>query len=385
MRIHIDNFHFDPSRNERELDVAHVNHLAELIAKYGLLTALTVRKGAKHDKVQQYVGTAGYHRDAAIRKLRCLTEDQLRKLGTHRDDDNNVVPGRSFEELFPEESVECVVIGSELASSAVTVENTGRKDYTQAELCVIVWRLDDDKIDQHEIAARCSVNQGRVSEFLSLRKAIPQAHDAWGEGHIAMRDMLALAALPADKQKEHLAKLTSGAGGDDAGSANPGKRAKAAARKELQGAAKETRRSYANAGKPTRKRLTVLSERIAAVMKTGTEAEKNLFKIIDETMAFVDGRIDEKAFKKWLSSYSAPDIFTDPEDGKPAAEKKSKSIKANKAKPAKAEKKPKTEKPKAEKPKAEKPKAEKKPKTEKPAKAAKAAKKASKKTSKKAK
>ena len=174
-----------------------------------------------------------------------------------------------------------------------------------------------------------------------------------------------------------------------AGAANPDRRAKAAARKELQGAAKETRRSYANAGKPSRKRLTVLSERISSVVKTGTDAEKNLFKIIDQAFAFVDGRIDEKSFKKWLQTYEVADIFTDPEGTKPekpAKASKSKAEEPKAEKPANVEEPVKAKKAKAEKPvkpvKAKKAKAE-KAKAEK-AKAEKAAKKSAKKAAKKA-
>lgn len=375
MKVHFENLVFDPANTGREIDKAHVKNLAEKIAKYGLLTSLTVRRGAKPDGVQQYIVTSGGHRYEAIELLQGLSEAELIKLGTHYNDDNQLVPGRSFEELFPEEKVEVICIDSSLATAATSVENTARKDFTQSELCHLVWKLAEEGIDQHEIAARCNLNQGRISEFLVMRKCIPQAHDAWDDGLIALRDMLALASLSEDKQKDLLGKLLSAGGkrGEASETApssvdpKAAKAAKTAARKELQGAAKDTKRVYANAGKPTRKRLNVISERVAVAAKKGDEQSKSVFEIVDLVFGFVDGKLDEKAFGKKLSEYGVLDVLTDPEPVKPVKEPK----------PAKTAKVPKDPKPEPEK-KPEPVKAEKAKPSEKLAKPAKAAKKAAK-------
>lgn len=368
MRIHIDNLRFKAAANGRELDLPHVNTLAEKIAKYGLLQPLVVVKGGKVDNEVVYDGKAGFHREAAICKLRSMKTKDLIELGTRHDKDNKLVPGRSFEDLFPDEKIECIVLDADVADAALDVENTARKDYTQPELWARVDALTEAGVDQHEIAARLSLNQGRISEFLSFRKCIPQAHDAWVDDVISHRDMMSLAALSEADQKVLLGKLTSaGRGaqeGDEPLSPKAAKQAKAEARKELHGAAKATKRTYQNAGKPSRKRLTTLAERVDVAAKKGDEQSKSVFSIVGLVFGFIDGRIDEKAFGKKLAEYGVVDVLTDPE--KPKKEPKPAKVKADK--------------PEAE-PKPEKPKKAGKTKAEKPAKAStpKAAKKASKK------
>lgn len=359
MRIHIDNLRFKAAANGRELDPAHVNMLAEKIAKYGLLQPLVVVKAGKVDNEAVYDGRAGFHRDAAISKLRAMKTKDLIELGTRYDKDNKLVPGLPFDELFPDDKVECIVVDADVADAALDVENSARKDYTQPELCVRVWALAEANVDQHEIAARCNLNQGRISEFLSFHHCIPEAHDAWIDDAISHRDMMSLAALKQPEQTALLAKLmNAGKGSPESGEAlspKEQKKAKAEARKELHGAAKATKRTYQNAGKPSRKRLSVLSERVKVAAKKGDEQSKSVYSIVGLVFGFIDGKIDEKAFGKELGEYGVVDVLTDPE--KPKPEPKAAKVKAEKPKKAATPKaakkagekkpgKPKTEKPK---------------------------------------
>ncbi len=359
MKIHFENVRALWINNPRERDDAHVNNLASSIAKYGLFQPIVVFRRGKVDGVMQYDVSAGFHRHAAIEKLASMTDDAVRDLGTTYADDGTPLPGRTFEDIFPEGMLDYSVIEPSASAASSVVENMCRKDMTQPEICALVWNLAEAGVDQHEIAAKCNMNQGRVSEYLQMRKCVPAAHDAWGEGRIAKREMTALAALPEHQQHIHLERLLK-AGKPEADADAPAK-SQRAVRKDLQSAAKDTRRTYANAGKPSRKRLSVLAKRVSDAAKEGPEASKNFWHLVHIAFAFFDGKIDEKAFAREAMNYGAVDVFKDPE---PAPKPKATKPKATKPK---AEPKPKAAKPKAEpKPKAAKPKAEPKPKATKP-------------------
>lgn len=349
---------YDPKFNHRSLDRQLVDDLKKSIMVDGLLSSIEctpyIDVGEEGESVQKHKLVDGAHRHLALCELRDSTDPA--EIATFE----KVVPNGKFEVDLTEGDYE------KLRERSVK-HNTYRKELEPHEVYSEVLRLAGIGRDQYETAEILRIQQPRVAELLSFQAVSLEGHDLWRRGVLSNADMVKLASLSPEDQDTALKAFEGVAG---APATKEAKASKAKARKALKATASEkgSKRAYANAGKPTRKKLASYVPQIAVrAQHAKTADERAFFNALAAAFKVVNGELD---FEK----ISFDKTYVTKKD----ADEAQKLLDAAAAKAAA----------KAEKVKAKKPKKEKAAKAEKPAKApkkaAKKAPKAPKKASKKA-
>jgi hypothetical protein len=361
---------YSPAFNTRAIDDNFVENLTKDIPKFGLSQNLHVAshmaEDADGEMKQLWRLVDGNHRYLALDFLRNNKEEAF----------NKAVPGGTLEVLVIEGDVDALRDHSERM-------NAQRVQMQPWELMASIIRRRDAGQNQYDISEMLNIQQPRVNEYLSFEKLLPEIIDAWKSGLLHHQDLVKFATMSAEDQE------TAFTGFEKSVKETGGKKAKA--RKDLKKAAKEKGnvREYANAGKPTRKKLEGYVPFVARSAQTAEdEVTSAFFNGLAAGLKIVNGTVDfakvspEKSYTTKADARLADKVEAE-EAEKAEAKAERLAAKAEKEKAAKkAEKAPKAAKaPKAEKPAkvraAKQPKAAKaekvtKPKAEKKAKAPKA-------------
>jgi ParB-like chromosome segregation protein Spo0J len=270
--------------NHRTVSTAVVEDLSKNIAKYGLLSNITCvqvfKDGEDVVKHKGYQVVDGESRFRALQLLR--TENPAR-----------------FEELFPDAMVFVNLLDVSAADKDAlkdrsVISNTYRNALKPHEIYSEILRRHGAKQDTYEIAEVMNLQQPRVSEYLSFQEVCEEVHEAWRNELISNADMLRLSSLSEEEQQSWLSNLSAAvqaAGGDDKGA----KQAKANARKTLRANVEENgeKRTYANAGKPSRQKLASYVPLIAVrAVDSEDEAEKTFWGALAAAFKVVNGELD---------------------------------------------------------------------------------------------
>lgn len=183
--------------------------------------------------------------------------------GFHRFDALEMFQTRNpegFLKKFPGGKIDCVVVegDDERLHDVGTIENAAHMGLQPWDYQREVMRRIRRGQDQYEIATILHIAQPRVAEYVAIDSLVQDLKDAWKDGILATHDLVKFTALSEEDQYAELAKFTGAIKALPAdASEKDKKKAKGAARKQLEKAAKEkgTKRAYANAGKPTRAKL----------------------------------------------------------------------------------------------------------------------------------
>lgn len=270
--------------NHRAVSAAYVEDLSKNIAKYGLLSNLlcvqTFQDGEDIVKNKGYQVIDG---EARLRALKQLREDD---------------PAR-FDELFPNGEIainlhEGSVSDKDALKDRSVISNTWRNALKPHEIYSEILRRSGAKQDTYEIAEVMHLQQPRVSEYLSFQNVCEEGHEAWRNELISNADMVRLAALPEEDQQAWLSNLNAAveaAAGDD----KSAKQAKATARKALKADVEDKgdKRTYANAGKPSRQKLASYVPLIAVrAVDSEDETEKAFWGALAAAFKVVNGELD---------------------------------------------------------------------------------------------
>lgn len=324
--------------NHRAGDNADPKHeegiaaLARSILRVGAYRALDVVPGTKLKGETEVETNRVSDGDRRFRALKLIKKE-------HPED---------FDKLCPNGKVEVNLVADDVdAARRRGIEfNTHSEGLTPRQQYLEVLKYaKKEKVDgvstvtnQYDIAELLNIQQPRVAEFLSFEeKLIEAAHTAWEEGILAPRDLVKLAALSEDKQKQAVADFR-------AAHKAAGKNAKAGVRKALKASAAESGnvRQYANAGAPSRQKISTFAKTSYSLAHTAkTAAERTFHNAIAAAFKVVSGQLSFDKLdpsKDYVSAKEAKDAAAFLEEQAAKAEKKAERAK-NKAKRArKAEK-----------------------------------------------
>jgi hypothetical protein len=287
-KVSFDSIVADKKLNHRGTDPGAVDVILQSLPKHGLITPITcmavVRPTEDGGSEQIFKVIDGFHRFDAVKKFRKKDPE-------------------AFEKLFPNGKLEITVRDGdpeELHDQGI-VANTHRKQLEPWEIYAEIVRRERLGRDQYETAADLNIQQPRIAEFLSFQKCITDVHEQWRAGVLSHNDMIQFAALEDEEQEKQLKTFLSGV------EASGGK--KAEARKELKKKAQEGKREYANAGKPSRKKLESFAQH-AYVNAVSSEkaADRHFWNAIAAAFKVVNGETDFKKLtpeKEWVSKKEA--------------------------------------------------------------------------------
>lgn len=354
-KINFDDIVYIPKLNSRTVDMDTIPALAKDIEEYGLFQDILVASHLMDDG------------DGGMKEKWRPVDGARRYLALKMVQERNP---EAFARLVPGGKLSTVLIeGDEEALFDRSIKmNTQREQMKPWEIQAEIVRRDTLGQNQYDIAEILNIQQPRVNEYLSFKRLIPEVMNAWKSEIVHHHDLVKFATMSPEDQESTLAGFLAEV------VASGGKKAKA--RKALKKAVKEKGnvREYANAGKPTRKKIASYVPFIArSAQQAEDEVAAAFYNGLAAGVKMVEGEV---AFEK----LSPAKTYTTKADAKAADKLEAEAT--EKAESRKARALAKAAKEKAAKPaKADKPKkAAKKAKAEKAEKPKKAAKKAAKST-----